>query len=84
MILVADGMSDQGPGHPVVLLCHWYVRVPIPVAAVMTIKAVGSPSLQVVWLVPIVPAVTLLMVIVMQFEVAVQDTPLKVDVTIRW
>ena len=57
--------------------------MPEPVAAVISVNAAGLPPLhKSVWLVPILPAVKLLTVTVITFEVAEQAILFKVLVTI--
>ena len=58
--------------------------MPKPVAAVNSVNAAGLPPLHCkVWLLPTVPAVTLLTVTVNTFDVAVHGTLFNVLVTIR-
>ena len=64
--------------------CHWYVRLPVPVAVVFTAKAAGSPPEQIVWLDEIAPGVTLLMDIVIAGVKALQETPFNELLISNW
>ena len=64
--------------------CHWYVRLPVPIAAFTTTNCAGSPPEQIVWSEETEPGVILLIFIVSGFDVTVQEIPFNKLVVINW
>ena len=63
--------------------CHWYVKVPDPVAGIEIVNAVGFPNEHTVWFPATEFAVMLFTVMITEFEIAEQVIPFKVLITMR-